>query len=331
MTYRQLTQVFASLTLCALMAACASRPSSTTSGSTLTGGEGHYKVGQPYQVKNQWYYPHEDYTYDETGVASWYGDDFHEKQTANGEVYNKNELTAAHKTLPLPTLARVTNMENGKSIVVRVNDRGPFSGSRIIDMSQRSAQLLGFENQGTAKVRVQVLADESKAIADAMRIYGGPSDKTTIIQAEKAAVKPTETPVSVYPVPGDREPPMHASYAPPTLRREESTETLRPVYSTAKTREELIKTKPVPYALQLPVSDSTRLFVQAGAFTVEGNAYKLQKKLARLGESSISTAVINGTRFYRVRVGPVDTVPQADDLLAKVKRSGISGARTVVD
>ena len=94
------------------------------------------------------------------------------RRTANGEIFNKNELTAAHKTLPLPTLARVTNLENGRSIVVRINDRGPFSGSRIIDVSQRAAQLLGFEQKGTAKVRVQVLADESKAIADAMRHYG---------------------------------------------------------------------------------------------------------------------------------------------------------------
>src|SRR6202012_592620 len=118
------------------------------------------------------YTPSEDYSYDETGIASWYGADFNHGTTANGEVFNKNELTAAHKTLPLPTLARVTNLDNGRSIVVRINDRGPFSGARIIDLSQRAAQLLGFEQQGTAKVRVQVLADESKAIADAMRHYG---------------------------------------------------------------------------------------------------------------------------------------------------------------
>ncbi len=134
---------------------------------------GTYKVGTPYQVAGQWYYPHEDFTYDETGIASWYGADFHGGKTSNGEIFNKDELTAAHKTLPLPTLARVTNLENGKSIVVRINDRGPFSGERIIDVSQRAAQLLGFEKKGTAQVRVQVLSDESKAIADATRHYGG--------------------------------------------------------------------------------------------------------------------------------------------------------------
>ena len=150
------------------LAACASQSTSTGGKS----GQGYYKVGQPYVIDGHVYTPSEDYSYDETGIASWYGDAFHDGTTANGEIFNKNELTAAHKTLPLPTLARITNLDNGRSIVVRINDRGPFSGARIIDVSQRAAQLLGFEQQGTAKVRVQVLADESKAIADAMRHYG---------------------------------------------------------------------------------------------------------------------------------------------------------------
>ena len=134
-------------------------------------------------MSGNWYYPKEDYSYDETGIASWYGQGFHGEKTANGEIFNKDELTAAHKTLPLPTLARVTNLDNGRSIVVRINDRGPFSGARIIDVSQRAAQLLGFEAQGTAKVRVQVLADESKAIADAMRHYGSPAPPTQVAAA----------------------------------------------------------------------------------------------------------------------------------------------------
>jgi len=140
----------------------------------VIGAQPIYKVGQPYQVSGTWYYPHEDYSYDETGIASWYGQAFHGERTANGEIFNKDELTAAHPTLPMPSLARVTNLDNGRSIVVRINDRGPFEKGRLIDVSQRGAQLLGFEQTGTAKVRVQVLADESKAIADAMRHYGSP-------------------------------------------------------------------------------------------------------------------------------------------------------------
>src|SRR5581483_4035994 len=120
-------------------------------------GQSYYKVGEPYQVNGVWYYPEVDYGYDREGIASWYGPGFHGRYTANGEIYDENDVTAAHPTLPLPSMVRVTNLENGRSIAVRVNDRGPFVGGRIIDLSRRSAQLLGIEEQGTARVRVQVL------------------------------------------------------------------------------------------------------------------------------------------------------------------------------
>ena len=126
--------------------------------------QGAYKIGNPYQVDGTWYYPAEDYAYDETGIASWYGPDFHGKPTATGERYDMNDVTAAHKTLPLPSVVRVTNLENGRSLVVRVNDRGPFVRGRIIDLSRRSAQLIGIHAPGTAKVRVQILAEESKQV-----------------------------------------------------------------------------------------------------------------------------------------------------------------------
>ncbi|MCE2519101.1 MAG: septal ring lytic transglycosylase RlpA family protein [Alphaproteobacteria bacterium] len=122
---------------------------------------GHYKVGQPYEIKGVWYHPAEDPFYDEEGIASWYGEPFHGQLTANGEIYDMNELTAAHKTLPMPVYVRVTNLENGRSLVLRVNDRGPFIAGRIIDVSRRGAQLLGFEGKGTARVRVQAVDQES--------------------------------------------------------------------------------------------------------------------------------------------------------------------------
>lgn len=115
------------------------------------------KIGKPYQVAGVWYHPRRDLYYDVTGVASWYGREFHGKPTANGETFDMNELTAAHTTLPLPSYVRVTNLENGRSLVLRVNDRGPFVKNRVIDVSRRAAQLLGFEGQGTARVRVQVV------------------------------------------------------------------------------------------------------------------------------------------------------------------------------
>ncbi len=129
---------------------------------------GVYKVGNPYQIMGRWYYPKEDYNYSEVGMASWYGDDFHAKKTANGEKYDMNTLTAAHRTLPLPSIVKVTNLENGRSLVVRVNDRGPYVKERIIDLSKRAASLLGYQTKGTAKVKVEVLEKESKALKAAM-------------------------------------------------------------------------------------------------------------------------------------------------------------------
>ena len=127
-----------------------------------TVNKGYYKVGTPYKIKNVWYYPQVDFEYDETGIGSWYGPNFHQKLTANGEIFDQNSLTAAHRTLPMPSVVRVTNLENGRVLIVRINDRGPFAHGRIIDLSRRSSQLLGFKKQGTAKMRVQILPTESK-------------------------------------------------------------------------------------------------------------------------------------------------------------------------
>ena len=118
---------------------------------------GHFKVGKPYQINGEWYYPRMVDRYRETGVASWYGHPFHGRKTANGEVYDMHGMTAAHPTLPLPSIARVTNLENGKSITVSVNDRGPFAKKRLIDLSRRAAWELGFKDQGTAEVEVVYL------------------------------------------------------------------------------------------------------------------------------------------------------------------------------
>lgn len=118
-------------------------------------GGGRYQVGQPYRVAGRWFTPEADTNYDETGTASWYGPNFHGRVTANGEIFDSGFLSAAHPTLPLPSYVRVTNLRNGRSAIVRVNDRGPFARDRLIDLSQRAAEVLGFINSGTAQVRVQ--------------------------------------------------------------------------------------------------------------------------------------------------------------------------------
>ncbi|MFN0263649.1 septal ring lytic transglycosylase RlpA family protein [Tepidamorphus sp. 3E244] len=124
-------------------------------GKPVPKGGGVYKVGKPYKVAGRWYYPREDTAYQAVGTASWYGDAFHGRQTANGEVFDMNALTAAHPTLPLPTYARVTNLTNNRSVVVRVNDRGPYAHDRLIDLSSRTARVLGFDQQGTTQVKVE--------------------------------------------------------------------------------------------------------------------------------------------------------------------------------
>ena len=128
--------------------------------------EGHYKVGNPYTVLGQTYYPKEQPDYEEIGMASWYGSDFHNKKTANGETYNMNDYTAAHRTLPMPCIVKITNLENGKSVKVRVNDRGPFAKNRIIDVSKKVAKKLDFHEKGTTKVKVEYLKKESEELLE---------------------------------------------------------------------------------------------------------------------------------------------------------------------
>jgi rare lipoprotein A len=137
----------------------------------------HQKVGKRYSIRGKSYTPKHEPGYDKTGTASWYGDKFHGRPTATGEKYNMNDITAAHKTLPLNSMAFVTNLETGQGMMVRVNDRGPFVDGRIIDLSRASAQALGLFKSGLAKVRVQ---------------YAGPADP----MAAKMAGKPTPMPVA---------------------------------------------------------------------------------------------------------------------------------------
>src|ERR1700744_1093884 len=132
-----------------------SSPRVVAFGEPVPKGGGVYRVGKPYVVAGRVYVPEADTHYREDGLASWYGDDFHGRLTANGEVFDMDGLTAAHPTLPMPCYARVTNLSNGKSLIVRVNDRGPYHGNRLIDVSNKAAELLEFKGNGVARVRVE--------------------------------------------------------------------------------------------------------------------------------------------------------------------------------
>jgi len=120
-------------------------------------GGGIRKIGKPYKILGRWYTPKHQPNYNRVGIASWYGTKFHGKKTANGEIFDMNNLTAAHPTLPIPSYVRVTNLKNNRSLLLRVNDRGPYAHNRVMDLSRKAADLLGTKVQGTARVRVQYL------------------------------------------------------------------------------------------------------------------------------------------------------------------------------
>lgn len=151
------------IAVCILLAGCSSSGPKKFSTHTTSPKKA---TSRPYKIKGKMYYPQHHYEYSEVGIASWYGkrDGFHGRKTATGEVFNTHKLTAAHKTLPLPSVVRVTNLENGRSLIVKVNDRGPFKPGRIIDVSEKVAQLLGLYRKGTARVRVDCLVRESLAM-----------------------------------------------------------------------------------------------------------------------------------------------------------------------
>ncbi len=150
-----------------------------TSSMNVPKGGGRYMVGKPYKVAGRWYTPRENPTYDKTGTASWYGPNFHGRLTANGEVFDQFHLSGAHPTLPLPSYVRVKNLQNGRSVTVRINDRGPFSNNRIIDLSRRTAEVLGFIDAGTAQVRVTYLGrapvegDDTPFLVASINAQGG--------------------------------------------------------------------------------------------------------------------------------------------------------------
>jgi len=295
------------------LAGCSGIPGGT---GPAPNGQGYYKIGNPYQIDGAWYYPAIDWNYDETGIASWYGDPFHGKYTANGELYDMNAVTGAHRTLPMPSIVQVTNLDNGRTIQLRVNDRGPYARGRILDVSRRAAQLLGFENIGTAKVRVQILVQESMQAQSLAQGNGGTEMAAaplialpvTKVNAETLAPPPQTSAAAANPPLSDSaRPAQPLSLAPP---------------ANAATQNNTVKIVPV---------GTTHIYVQAGAFGRADNAARLKQRLDGIGNVQVVGAKVNGADVYRVRLGPVDNVNDADSLLNKVINSGVSQAKIVVD
>lgn len=147
----------------------------------LTYNVSSYKVGEPYKIAERWYRPKEYETFSETGIASWYGHKFHSRQTANGEVFNMYAMTAAHRVLPMPSVVRVTNLENGRRVIVRINDRGPYARERIIDLSLAAAEKAGFRRKGVTRVRVELLPELSRKVARIAKSGGGARKQDRLI------------------------------------------------------------------------------------------------------------------------------------------------------
>ncbi|HZT88056.1 MAG TPA: septal ring lytic transglycosylase RlpA family protein [Stellaceae bacterium] len=323
----------------ALLAACGGPAGYNGSASgSLRSGIGHYTVGRPYEVKGVWYYPHVDYHYDETGVASWYGEQFNGRLTANGEIFDLNQLTAAHRTLPLPSVVEVTNLDNGRTMRLRVNDRGPFADGRILDVSRRAAQLLGFEGAGTARVRVRILKDESIQVAQAaMRNGGGSAYAANALNAATvaslAARRPQPPPLAAAAPRPPRPAPMTvAELAPEPQAAAPRESAFDRVSSLVVSPAAAATLPPAPVHAKLVMHEASgRIFIQAGAFAVAENARRVRARIAPLGHVEVLASSANGRSLYRVRLGPVATKSEADKLLIEVIGSGYPGARIVTD
>jgi rare lipoprotein A len=187
-----------------------SSPRVVEEGQTVPKGGGTYRVGKPYQVAGRTYVPEHDPSYRAEGIASWYGSDFHGRLTANGEVYDKDGISAAHPTLPMPCYARVTNVANGRSIVVRVNDRGPYAKDRVIDLSSRTAELLGYKGNGVARVRVEYVGpaplegSDDRRLMATLRYDGQPAPAPSSVLLASNSSYMTARRGTFVPVPPER-------------------------------------------------------------------------------------------------------------------------------
>jgi rare lipoprotein A len=309
LTYCRYASVYALTTV--ILASCSyykATPHHTSKGA-------YYKVGTPYKINGELYTPREQPNYDEVGIASWYGPTFHGKLTANGDIFDENALTAAHKTLPLPSVVRVTNLQNGRSLIVTVNDRGPFSKGRIIDVSKHTAKILGFKEKGTAKVRVQFLPGQTAKIVSTLprapqssaqyaalqgntKLETNNTNKTVLATEVDAHVlqKVAQPPMASADIASDEESLSTSDTTPgENLPKEgdESDQSSTPPDVNSSNENEATNTPPKHY------------FIQAGTYRMESNADFVKGKLSALGDVQIEMTSLNNQHLHRVRLGPI--------------------------
>jgi len=296
------------MALVALAAACSHK-----GGSGGQASVGRYKVGAPYVIDGVTYTPQEEFNHVETGTASWYGPGFHGKSTANGEQYDQSDRTAAHRTLQMPSVVRVTNLDNGSSTTVRINDRGPYARSRILDVSRATAETLGMIGKGTARIRIDQLPAESMAVKEvAMNGVGSAEQEAAMVRAARGApAQPALTMVAQAPPPSPVqtyvpvEPVQPASFSGPSI--------------TSPSIASLANHPPGSY------------YVQTGAFSTMNNAERQRGLVTSYGATEISQGAAAGREVFRVRVGPYTTSDAAGIVADRLKRSGYGDARVVAD
>lgn len=262
----------------------------------LPKGGGVWKVGTPYKIAGKKYYPKENTSYDNTGIASWYGPKFHRRKTANGEWFNMNDLTAAHPTLPMPIFAKVTNVNNGRNIIVRINDRGPYASGREIDLSRASAKALGIIARGTGKVRVQYLG---KAPLDGSLWADMPKHKQRTMLAR---------------LNGDQQ---HFAARHPAEERDGNQRI----------------TRNGPSQQNVSAGGGENIYIQAASFSSPEHAssakLRLQNAASAQDKLMIAKADIGGRTWYRLRMGPFKSADEARHALQQVQTAGHRGAMIV--
>jgi rare lipoprotein A len=303
-----------------------------SSGSKNVAQRGTYKIGAPYKIDGVTYTPQEEFNHVETGVASWYGPGFHGKSTANGEAYDQSARTAAHRTLQMPSIVRVTNLDNGMSTVVRINDRGPFARSRVIDLSRTAAQELDIVRNGTAHVRIDQLQAESLAVKDVAINGGGPAEQqAAVAQVSSGRYAPAPAPVetAAYVPPPAAPAPVYAQPAPsqPVWPANQRSPEPAPAYAAAANAGPTVASLANGTTLQ----PSSGFYVQTGAFATPENAERQRGAVSSYGASEISQASAGGRDVYRVRLGPYTTPDAAGIVADRLKRSGYGDARVVAN
>ena len=254
-----------------------------------------YKIGKKYNVGGKYYYPKKNLYYNKTGIASWYGPKFHGKLTANGEVYNQHALTAAHKTLPLPSAVKVTNLKNNKSIVLRINDRGPFVNDRIIDLSSKAADILDLKREGTGIVRVQILKDKSLYLEKLAKRGSFP---------EIADLKETELPNISIPN--------------------------KIAVKIKDTKNQKVVSKKINYNLK-NINKEYKIFIKLASFSSKKNAEIMKKKVHYIDKVKIYKIFKINKVLFQVKAGPFSSVEKVDELHSLLLKKGMQGAKIIIE